>query len=262
MAGMPIWYELMTADPLSVAPFYRATLKWEIGPGEAMPNGVTYGMIGRADGGHAGGALTLSPAMRDSGARPGWLPYFHVGDVDAAAAEAQELGGSVQMPPVSMDGVGRMAMLADPQGAPFYVMAPTPPAGQPDAQSDVFDPQKAGHCRWNELNTRDAAGALAFYTALFDWTPGMAMPMGEAGDYRFIEHEGLAIGAVNPVRAGPSHWLPVFGVEEIQAAKAAAEANGGIVTQDLQEIPGGEFALGVTDPGGAALAFVGPKRGA
>ncbi|QAY75220.1 VOC family protein [Sphingosinicella sp. BN140058] len=262
MAGMPIWYELMTSDPAAVAGFYRATLGWTVPPqGEAMPNGVHYGQIARADGSSAGGVLTLSAEMQACGARTRWIPYFDVEDVDAAAAEVERLGGSVQMPPVSLEGVGRMAMLGDPQGAPFYLMAPTPPPGQPDAKSDAFDPVKAGHCRWNELNTTDAAGALAFYEALLGWTRGMAMPMGEAGDYQFVEHDGIALGAVNPVREGPSYWLPIFGVADIEAARAAAAETGGRITVDLQEIPGGEFALNVDDPGGAALGFVGPKGG-
>ncbi|PSJ39554.1 VOC family protein [Allosphingosinicella deserti] len=260
MAGLPIWYELMTADLAAAGAFYRATLGWEVPPqGEAMPGGVQYAQIGRADGTSAGGVLTLSRAMQDCGARTRWIPYFHVEDVDASVAAAEGLAAKVQMPPVSMDGVGRMAMLADPQGAPFYLMAPTPPAGQPEAKSEAFDPFKAGHCRWNELNTTDGAGALAFYEALLGWTAGMKMPMGAAGDYQFLEHAGIAIGAINPVQEGPSHWLPIFGVANIEAARAAATETGGKVTVDLQEIPGGEFALNVDDPGGAALGFVGPK---
>jgi predicted enzyme related to lactoylglutathione lyase len=200
--------------------------------------------------------------MAEGGARPGWIPYFYIDDVDAAAAKAWELGGNVWMTPSTIDGVGRMAMLADPQGAAFYLMKPTPPPGNPDAQSDVFDPGKSGHCRWNELNTTDAAGAWRFYGTLFGWTKGMAMPMGELGDYEFIDIGDLTIGAVNPAlpEGAKPHWLPVFGVADIEAAKAAVQAHGGEITTDIQEIPGGEFALNANDPAGAPVGFVGPKR--
>jgi hypothetical protein len=250
----------MTPDPAIVTPFYRATLGWEI-PEEGMsnPNGSEYRMIGRADGGNSGGVLTLSPTMIEGGAKPGWLPYFYVDDVDGAVGKVWELGGRVWMDASTIGDVGRMAMLGDPQGAPFYLMKPTPPPGRPDVQSDVFDPNKPGHCRWNELNTTDAAGAWQFYGGLFGWTKGMAMPMGEMGDYQFIEAGDLTIGAVNPMQEPPSFWLPIFGVADIEAARAAVEANGGTITTDLQEIPGGEFALNVDDPSGAAVAFVGPK---
>ena len=92
MAGRPIWYELMTPDPGAVAPFYRATLGWDIqAPGHRdAERHPTTAMIGRADGGFAGGVLTADARRcRMAAARPGWLPYFHVDDVDAAVAKAQ-----------------------------------------------------------------------------------------------------------------------------------------------------------------------------
>lgn len=258
--GAPIWYELMTPDPGAVAPFYRATLGWEIpGEGHAMPNGSEYREIGRADGGFAGGVLTMTPMMCESGAKPGWLPYFYVDDVDAAAGKVWELGGQVHMAPSTIDGVGRIAMVTDAQGAAFYLMKPIPPASDPDAQSDVFDPVKAGHCRWNELNTANPAAALDFYLTLFGWTKGMTMPMGEAGDYQMIEAGGVMIGAISPCQGKPSAWLPYFGVADIAAAKEAAMSGGGKIVDDIQEIPGGEFSMSCTDPSGAAIGFVGPK---
>ena len=96
MAGTPIWYELMTPDPDAIAPFYRATLGWEIpAEGHDMPGGAQYREIGRSNGGFAGGVLTLTPQMAGSGARPGWMTYFHVDDVDASVAQAEQAGGHV-----------------------------------------------------------------------------------------------------------------------------------------------------------------------
>jgi len=140
-------------------------------------------------------------------------------------------------------------------------MNPTPPADRPDAQSDAFLPNRAGHCWWNELQTPDEPGATAFYKGLFGWQADNGMPMGERGFYRFVETGGRALGAINPWmndQLGVG-WLPYFGVEDIDAARAAAQAAGGI-TQDLHEVPGGDFVFHATDPGGAAIAFVG-KRG-
>ena len=103
-------------------------------------------MIKRSDGGNAGGVLTLTDEMRSSGARPIWLGYLHVEDVDATVAAIKADGGQVTMPPWDQAGVGRLAMVTDPQGAPFYLMNPLPPEGDPDATSDVFSTDKAAAC--------------------------------------------------------------------------------------------------------------------
>ena len=261
MAGRPIWYELMTPDPAAVAPFYKATLGWDIqGLGTETPTGHPYWMIGRADGGHAGGAILLTPEMQMGGGTAAWIPYFEVDDVEASVARAESLGARVWLPPMTMD-VGTMAMLGDPQGASFYVMDPVPPPGQPDAQSDVFESDTPGHCWWNELETTDEPGATTFYTQLFGWSADETMPMGDGGDYRFVEAGGEQIGAINPgmadyMRVG---WLPYFGVADIDAAKAAAEANGGTLKNEVHEVPGGSFIFIATDPAGATVGFVGPK---
>jgi len=260
MAGRPIWYELMAPDPAAVAPFYQAILGWDIQPGMAAASGGPYAMIGRADGGFAGGVLTLSPEMQQNGARPGWLPYFHVDGVGASAEKAKSLGGHLWMGPMDI-GVGIVAMLGDPQGAAFYLMDPAPPPDQPDAQSDVFKSKAPGHCWWNELETTDEPGATAFYTGLLGWSAENTMPMGEHGNYRFIETGGEQIGAINPWMADymTVGWLPYFGVADIDAAKAAAETNGGTVTHDVHQVPGGDFIFTATDPAGAPVGFVGPK---
>lgn len=261
-SGWPVWYELAAPDPAALVPFYRAVLNWEIAAeGSEMPGGTEYRMIGRADGGNAGGVLTLSEGMKQAGMAPGWFVYFHAEDVDGLAAKARELGGSIHMPPTDIPGAGRIAMLTDPQGAAFYLIRPTPPPGQPDAQSDVFSPSEPSRCRWNELGTTDAPTADAFYKALFGWNTDNAMPMGPAGDYRFIELGGVAIGAISPMLAPGARpgWLPYFGVADIDAARDAVAAHGGATITDTHQVPGGDWIFHAADPAGAALGFVGPK---
>jgi uncharacterized protein len=262
MAGRPIWYELMTPDPASVAPFYRAVLGWNVQDATPMPNGSEYRTIGRADGGAAGGILTLTRDMQSAGARPLWLPYFHVDDVDESVAAASMHDARTWLPPRNIPGAGRVAMLADPQGAPFYLMKPTPPPGRPDAVSDVFDAKKAGHCRWNELVTAHALPAQVFYMELFGWRIEDKMDMGPNGDYLFIDCGSERIGAITPVLAPAVQpcWILYFGVADVERACAAVTANGGTIARDLTEIPRDEFSCIVSDPSGALLGLVGPKK--
>jgi len=263
MAGIPIWYELMTPDPAAVAPFYRAVLGWDIpAEGHPIPSGSEYREITRTDGGNAGGVLTLTPGMAQSGSKPGWLTYFHVDDVDAALAQAAASGGAVHMDQ-TMPGVGRMAMLSDPQGAAFYVMNPSPPPGQPHAASDVFKGGSPGHCTWNELNTDHAASQVAFYTGLLPWTVSGEMPMPGDHIYKFLTCEDRGIGAIGSMKAPgmTNGWLPYFRVADIGAAAAAVTDHGGSIVMGPHAVPGDDLILVALDPGGAAVGLVGREAG-
>lgn len=254
-----IWYELMTPDAEGSKAFYDAVVGWDIGPAVEEYNG--YRMINAKDG-TAGGVLPLTQEMQQHGARPTWLGYVNVPDVDRTVESIQQAGGKALMPANDIPNVGRIAMVTDPQGAPFYIMKPIPPEGRENEASDVFSPDKLGRCAWNELSTSDAVAALDFYTSQFGWEKGDVMPMGEAGDYQFINQGGQMIGAIFPGTAGAlkgehPHWRHYFRVPSISAAKTAAEQAGGTVKIGPMEVPGGDQLIIGTDPQGAEFALVG-----
>lgn len=257
-----IWYELMTSDPDGAAKFYGAVVGWSIsGTPAPEAGGIDYRHITRSDGGGAGGVLALTRDMTDHGARPAWVGYIHVADVDAAVAAIVADGGMALMPAFDLP-VGRIAMVADPQGAPFYLMKPIPPAGQPDAVSDAFSVDQPQHMRWNELMTDDPQAALAFYRKHFGWAQEGAMDMGDLGHYRFIQHGGIGIGAVMGRMPGsPANmWSHYIGVDDIDRAVAAVQPGGGSIIVDPMEIPGGEFSANGVDPQGAVFGLVGPRK--
>ena len=256
--GAFIWYELMTSDANAAARFYGAVVGWTIAP-EADPKAdMDYRMIGRDDGGHAGGMLNLSPDMQSHGAYPVWLPYFHVADVDAAIGAMEADGAKVIMPAVDHE-VGRFAMLSDPQGVVFYLMKPIPPAGMENMASDVFAPDTAQHVAWNELASPDLAGAKAFYGKHCHFEFNETMPMGPMGDYCFIDHGGMRVGAIMQRHddSAPAQWVMYFRVPNVNTAKAAIEAGGGTVTNGPHEVPGGDHVVMALDPQGAKFGVVG-----
>ena len=253
--GSHIWYELMTPDPEGAKRFYDSVVGWDIGPPH---DDIGYRMIARGDGGNAGGLLPLNDEMASHGARPTWLGYICVDNIDATVGQVEGLGGRIYMPPRQIDNVGRIAMVADPQGNPFYVMTPTPPTADPDAKSDVFSSTAEQRVSWNELTTFDPVAARSFYGELFGWTSEEFMPMGEFGEYRFFAHHGTTIGAVCGVsHGGSASWRYYIRVPSISAAAEAVKAGGGTISMGPMEVPGGDHIIIGNDPQGAEFALVG-----
>jgi predicted enzyme related to lactoylglutathione lyase len=252
--GSFVWYELLTTDVAAASDFYGDVIGWTAR--DAGVPGVDYHLFAAADGQDVAGHMAL-PAGPPRAMRPAWLGYIGVDDVDATVAAIEADGGRVHMPPTDLPGVGRMAMIADPQGIPFYVMR-----GASDGESRSWSVTEAGHCRWNELSTSDQDGALRFDTRHFRWEPGEAMPMGEMGEYRFIHHGGVMIGAMMRAQHGgaPANWNFYFGVPDIDAAVARIKAGGGAVHHGPMQIPGGEYSAFGSDPQGVAFGVVGPRR--
>jgi hypothetical protein len=255
LQGSHIWYELMTADPEGAKRFYDSVVGWDIGPAH---DDIGYRMIGRPDGGNAGGVLPLTDDMLQHGAKPRWMGYIGVDDVDTTVGEIEARGGKPLMPAFDIPEVGRIAMVADPQGNPFYVMTPKPPAGQEGMQSDVFSVGRPGHVTWNELSTSDPVAARSFYGELFGWTSEEFMPMGEFGEYRFFFHNGTTIGAVcQPMPGGSSGWRYYIRVPSIPKAVEAVKAGGGTIAMGPHEVPGGDHIVIGFDPQGAEFALTG-----
>jgi predicted enzyme related to lactoylglutathione lyase len=252
--GSFIWYELMSKDPNASKKFYDDVVGWNIGP--KPPADMDYRMISAADG-HVGGVLRLTDEMSAHGARPTWLGYFGVDDVDDTVAKIVASGGKVLMPAWNIPDVGRIAMLTDPQGIPFYVMR-----GATDGTSTAFGRMTMGHVSWNELMTPDQNAALAFYGSIFGIVKSGAMQMGELGDYTFLQHDNAGIGAMmtNPPGGRPPGWGFYFRVPEIESAKNRILKGGGTVTQGPMEVPGGEMVLSAVDPNGAAFGLVAPGK--
>ncbi|HEX5238454.1 MAG TPA: VOC family protein [Sphingomicrobium sp.] len=253
--GSFIWYELMTTDAEGAKAFYDAVVGWTIG--EASPEFQGYRMIGRSDGKFNGGVLPLTDEMQQHGARPMWLGYLNVDDVDATAASIEGAGGKTLMKH-DIPNVGRIAMVADPQGVPFYIMKPIPPANDPNARSDVYSREAPQRVAWNELMTSDQAGALDFYLGQFGWTKGDAMPMGEMGTYQLVSHDGDSIGAImTKAPDKPSRWRFYIRVDDVDRSKSTIESKGGTVVHGPMEVPGGDRVLIGIDPHGAEFALVG-----
>ncbi|WP_035845176.1 VOC family protein [Kitasatospora azatica] len=107
------WVELLTRDAAGCIEFYPKVFGWSVNPSERY---TQWGIKG-AD---FGGMLVMGEQFPREVA-PHWLPYFSVADLDAVVSTATGRGAGTLMPPTDIGGVRRIAVLRDPQGAPFGV---------------------------------------------------------------------------------------------------------------------------------------------
>lgn len=254
--GYPVWFELMADDPDAAQAFYAPAVGWTVA--DSGQPGMDYRIFARPDADAVAGLM-----KRPEGAAPArWFVYFGVDDVDAAVAAAEAAGGHVWMPATTMPGVGRLALIADPQANPFYVMR-----GEPDEPSTAFaDTSKGrvppGHAVWVELTAADQDAAMGFYADVLGLRHEGAMPMGAWGDYKFVHVGDTCIGAsMNAQPDWPHGWQIYFSADDIDAAAARVTAGGAKVLQGPDQIPGGDYSLVVADPAGVRFGLVGPRTG-
>ena len=221
--------DLGTADAAAAKRFYAGLFGWEAEDVPAPPGGTYTGLFER-------------PA--DAGP-PAWASYVAVEDADATARRAQELGGSVARGPFDIGDVGRMAVLADPQGAHFCLW-------QPGSYAGASLVNEAGALCWNQLTTPEPRAAAPFYEGLFGWR--VEETAGSGGQY-FTVYNGEAVNAgAMPTPPGaegvPPHWLVYFGHDDLDAAAARIGELGGGVQMGPVEVPAGRFLV-AHDPQGA-----------
>jgi uncharacterized protein len=119
-----VWHELMSTDPQQSEDFYLKVTGAAVFPvGQKSDEYQMIAIDGQPVGGIAG-PRSDREGWPSGGPDAHWIAYFGTSDADAAARTAEELGGAVLLPPTDVPGMGRAAVLRDPQGAAFGVFAP------------------------------------------------------------------------------------------------------------------------------------------
>jgi uncharacterized protein len=243
-AGSFVWYDLLTTDPAEAVSFYVHVVGWE-----SRPFGPEYTMFGVGEG-PVGGATKLPERAKSAGGTPHWTSNVKVADVDATTSEVRKLGGRVLVEP-SDSNVGRLAVVADPQGAAIHVFQPSQPM-------KARDSTRHGEFAWNELLTTDHEAAFPFYAALFGWKKRRDFDMGAIGTYLIFGTGERDLGGMftkpEELPAGP-HWLYYVNVDDLDAAIARARARGAKLRNGPMEVPGGARVARLDDPQGAGFAL-------
>lgn len=247
--GPFIWYQYATNDKQKAAEFYGHVMPWTV-TDSGMPD-IDYTVLNAPDTG-IGGLVNTG-----NGEQPGWLGYIAVANVDETVAAYEANGGRVVAPAMDIPEVGRIAVVADPDGANLAVMTP-----RSDATWSPDSMRLPGHCGWHELYARDGQRAFDFYTKVFGWTKSVGMDMGPMGIYQLFAQDGQDIGGMmtmTPQTPSPL-WNFYFQVDSVDAGAARATEKGGMLMNGPMQVPGGGWVVQFIDPEGAMFAMLSAER--
>ncbi len=251
-AGTPSWVDLASPDIDASQQFYGSLFGWTYNVQDTGDPDQPYLEAHQGDK-RISGLMKLTPDMQAGGMPPVWSSYVTVENVDASAAKAKELGGSVLGEPMDVMEAGRMAVLADPAGSVICIWQPKEAIG-----SELVNEPFA--FTWSELITPDPGKVKDFYAGLFGWG-AQEMPMGDDSPPYTMwtlggDDNGIAGAMPPPMDGMPSFWGVYFAVDDTDAIVAKAEGLGATVLAPPMDIPDvGRFAA-LLDPQGAAFSVI------
>ena len=154
-SGKFIWYDQMSSDLPGSEKFYSEVVGWSLAPNTMNDQAYTLLAVGKT---MVGGLMPIPADAAKSGARPTWMGYISVDNVDAYARKLTAAGGTIFRDPTDIPNVGRFAVVGDPHDAGFVLFRPNgePPPGGPPA------PGTPGTIGWHELQAGDLNSAFAF----------------------------------------------------------------------------------------------------
>ncbi len=230
------WADNTSTDPEAAKAFYMDLFGWgkyEVPIGDGMDYTVFQ---------HQGENVAALSGMLPEGVPSVWLNYVTVDDVDALADVVTANGGTIVFGPEDVFDSGRMLHIQGPGGEDLALWQPRNHIGAGIVNT-------VGAMCWNELMTRDAAAAQAFYSKLLGWE------FIDDNGYIHIINRGRNNGGILQMdeRFGnmPSVWQAYFTVADIDEATRRVEELGGAVVMAKHEAPGtGTFSV-VKDPAGS-----------
>ncbi len=243
--GKFVWHALFTFDVPGAHNFYGELLGWKF---EALDGKGDYSAI-KFNGKTIGAIVGVKPVTDGVKHSTQWISFLSVDNVDVGAALAKS-EGKVYREPLEMPGLGRVALIADPLGAPLALLRSA--SGDP---ADGVEP-RVGEFLWREYVSQDPEKAWTFYRRLVSWETRKE-PTSPGVDYWSVVSGGKPrAGAFRSPWAGVQpNWLPYVRVEDPVALSNRAKSLGGtIVLATHSDVRNGTTAI-VTDPQGGAIAL-------
>ena len=246
--GKVILLELITPDLASAQRFYGGLFGWTFREIEAGRTKYAEALLD----GRAVAGLVQRAIPRGERRQPEWLSFFAVDDVDATEQLAVQHGAKLLFGPRSFPDRGREAVLADPQGAVFAILA----SSSGDPPDFLADP---GDWIWSSLITSDPNQAAGFYQTLFRFDV-FELSSEAAALHLLLASNNYARASINslPPTGSQTHpsWINYVRVDDAEKTTARAVALGGrVLVEPHEDRQGGKLAL-IADPDGAPLGVL------
>ena len=239
------WAQVNSTDAKTSKAFYMDMFGW--GKVEIpMGDDFDYTMF-QHQGEYAVAHASMMPEMQAAGAPSHWTNFVTVDDVDALIDVVTANGGTIIFGPMTVMDSGRLMGIQDPTGAQLFLW-------QPQQHIGAGIVNTVGAMCWNELLTRDAETAKAFYSALLGWEFHGDAP------YIQITNRGRSNGGMLVMDESfgeiPPCWMVYFHVADIDAAMKRVEELGGRVVTQKMDAPDNSWFTVVEDPTGAVFYII------
>jgi predicted enzyme related to lactoylglutathione lyase len=251
--GKVVWLDLVTPDLAAAEKFYGPLFGWTF---QHLRAGDSDYAVALLDGRPIAGLLAKAIPVGEH-RQSAWLTFIAVRDVDAAKRVALAHGAKVLADPSTYAMRGRQAVLSDPQGAVFAILA----SSSGDPPDYLAAP---GEWIWSSLLTKDAGTDAAFYQELFGYDVFEA-PSNDGLEHLILSGEEYARASANAlasttvagdtVRRHP-HWLNFVHVESVAQMTGKVIAMGGRVLVEPHIDRGGNMLAVVADPAGAPFGLM------
>jgi predicted enzyme related to lactoylglutathione lyase len=256
--GKFVWFDLFTDDLESASRFYEALFGWsfiDTTPETEAVKTILRDGIPIANGAH------ITPKQRKKREKEEkrekkekktsesrWLGYMSVADVDGAARQVEQSGGSVYIEPKDLPERGRIAVVIDPEGAIFAIVRASD--GDPPDQGVLEN-----HWLGSELWTTNPDGAQAFYSSLVGYEQQL-VDVGSDSAYRLlVKDERPRAGIVKiPWDDVEPDWVPYVAVSDTAAiVEKAVKLGARVLIEPEGTNQPGAIAI-IADPSGAVFA--------
>jgi uncharacterized protein len=244
--GKIIWADLVTPDLAASESFYAGLLGWTF---QTIHTGNTDYALAMIEGRPVAGLLQR-PIPPGEHRQPAWLTFIAVHDVDAAEKIALKQGAKNIAGPKTYPGRGRQAVLADPDGAVFAILA----SSRGDPPDFLAAP---GEWIWSSLLVPDPARAATFYKTVFGYDV-FDLPSDDDAIHVILSSDDYARASVNALPPGHRHphWLNFVRVTDATEASTKAVSLGGrVLVEPYVDRHGGKIAV-IADPAGAPIGLM------